>query len=687
MVQHNSSAPSTDKCLPAILLDVWIFCIPVLLVTAALKFALLRESGDITASLRLHYIQMFSGEFWESLLLLPLVMTLIGWAVKRPWRNLVYFALTQTLLLDAVVQWATFRTMGEFPSRELAGDFFTTLRNNPAFLSPGTLLDRKERLMFLLALLASLAPFLISFLPLRWIRAPWLKHYKWAFPSLAVVLIMVGLFPVRMAGANTERAGVLERTAYEVFKADESDDTFSAAELSQSPKQVYADESFPGGLQTGGANPGVAENAWVRRKVAQGTRPNVIFVVLETTGIKDYPLETADSNMPHVTALLPHSLVAEHHYSSDIESLRANFSIYTSLYDLPGQGHAQYFGKHLLDGPIRPLDALPRILANRGYVTRYYFPFLLWPKVFEEDSLHLYGFQTIRMGYNLPVSNDPQEELAQWNRLTVLSSPAEKMQAERNMYETAMKDISEFHAKGTPFFVAIVASIGHAPYSDVRPQEEISRDPNPSRKVLIDNLARFQDGLIGELVEKLKQSDLFDNTILLVTGDHGPRTRLDDPNLDLVFANDESYHVPLIVHYPALFEKTVVINRTTSHIDITPTILDMMGLGSNKYMQEGMSMFDPAIENRITYLLGQHLRGFDSAYYRGKFLMYSYDREAAYLNNTFQFGPANQIDVPTADPDTKRMYKALMDLRHVQELWISYLRHPEHTSLIGKDAD
>jgi len=572
---------------------------------------------------------MYSGDFWESLVILPAFMIVTGLVFSGAWRRVVYFLVAEIIVLDAIVQVATFREMGEFPSRELASDFLVTLRSNPAFLSPNNLLDRKEQLAFLIATVTTILSLVISYWLLPRIRPIWLTHYKWAFPVVGMFLLVVGMPPFRLAGSAAGRAGVLERTGAEVLKPDELDEVLSAEELRRSPKEVYERLNFPAGVPSveGGTHFALSR-----------TKPNVIFIVLETTGSKDYPISGPDCKMPHVASLLPRSLLAQRHFSTDIESLRANFSIYTSLYDLPGQGHAQYFGRHLLlGGPIRPLDALPKILSDRGYVTKYYFPFLLWPKAFEEDSLHLYGFQSIFTGYNVAVSKDPQEELAEWNRLTVLSSPREKMDAERNMYQMAVNDILKLHSEQKPFFLSIVGSIGHAPFSDIRTPAEIAQNPNPERKVLIDNLATFQDQLIGTLLDALKRSDLLDNTILLITGDHGPRTRLDDPDLDLIFANEESYHVPLLIHYPAAFQKLTTISRLTSHLDIAPTILDIMGLDGSAYMQEGSSMFDPALDGRITYFLGQHLRGFDSAYYRGHFLMYSYDREATYQNNSFAF--------------------------------------------------
>jgi arylsulfatase A-like enzyme len=666
---------SDDNSFPRLLLDAWLFCIPVFLITVALKFLVTRESGDRSFSLTLLYIRMFSGEFWEALVLVPAIMIVIGRVLPDLWRRWIYFLIAEIIALDAVVHWATFRTMGEFPSRELTGDFLATLRSNPAFLSPSNLLDRKERMVFITVIVVNILPLLVSYWGLSRVRPIWLRHYKWAFPIVGVCLLIVGILPLHLAGSNMERAGVVERTAAEILKADEADEALNQDELRESPKEAYERVSFPAGVpKVQQDNPVVAAIGHALPR----TKPNVIFIVLETTGSKDYPFSGPDSKMPHVASLLEHSLVAQRHFSTDIESLRANFSIYTSLYDLPGQGHAQYFGRHLLSGGrIRALDALPQILSDRGYVTRYYFPSLLWPKAFEEDSLHLYGFQSIHTGYDVPVSNDPQQELAQWNRLTVLSSPAEKMESERHMYQMAINDIAEFNKTHKPFFLSLVASIGHAPFSDIRPPEEIAQAPNPTRKVLIDNLAAFQDQLIGALLDKLKQFNLLDDTILLITGDHGPRTRLDDPDLDLIFANEESYHVPLLIYCPAIFQKPMNVDRVTSHLDVAPTILDMMDLHSRDYMQEGASMLDAALDDRITYFLGQHLRGFDTAYYRGQFLMYSYDRQAAYLNTSFQFNEKNRIEVSASTPQVKSLSKGLMGLRHVQELWISYFRNPQ----------
>jgi arylsulfatase A-like enzyme len=640
------------------------------------KFLELRETGYVHASFSFSYLHLFGGEVWDCVIIFPAILLLAGFLFPAQWRKWAYFVLLEAVLFDGFVQWATFRELGEFPGRDLIADFFSTLKVNPGFLAPTNLLDRKEQAMLVVTICAGMVASALSWWMARRLPSPGKLLARWWIPGLAclvlVCLVLVaGWLPVGARGSNYARAGVLERTVF-AWKSSESnlrlnDSSYQVA----NPLVLFQRLSLPMGTQparAGNYTPSISK---------QSAPPNVIFIVLETAGWSDYPFSGPDCRMPHVNALLPHSLYAHRHYSTSIESLRANFSIYTSLYDLLGREPQQYFARHLVNDPAVHMDALPRILADHGYVTRYYFPSLLWPKNFEKDSLRLYGFQVVRMGRDIPVPRDAAQELEQWNRLTLNSSPAEKMSQESTMYEMAEHDVVELHAQKKPFFFALAGSIGHAPFIDIRSAADIARDPNPSRKNLVGNIAAFQDQLIGSLVDKLQQLGLLENTILMITGDHGPRTRRDDPNLDLTFANDENFHVPLLIRDPAVFSKTVEIDQITSHLDITPTILQLLGLQDSRYQKEGMSMFDPNLKNRIVFYLGQQLRGFDADSYHGLYLMHSVESEKTFVNTSFRFSAQNEVDVNRSTDDVKRLFAALQQLQTAQEAWIAYLRHPE----------
>ncbi|GLQ06594.1 alkaline phosphatase family protein [Sneathiella chinensis] len=86
------------------------------------------------------------------------------------------------------------------------------------------------------------------------------------------------------------------------------------------------------------------------------------------------------------------------------------------------------------------------------------------------------------------------------------------------------------------------------------------------------------DHHVGRLVEQLKDADLYDDTLIVVTSDHGEQ--LGDHHLmgKLGF-HDQSFHIPLIVKPPR--DKNLARGRTvdafTESVDIMPTILDLIG--------------------------------------------------------------------------------------------------------------
>ncbi len=82
----------------------------------------------------------------------------------------------------------------------------------------------------------------------------------------------------------------------------------------------------------------------------------------------------------------------------------------------------------------------------------------------------------------------------------------------------------------------------------------------------------YTDDALKEVFEAYKKQPNYDNTIFIVTGDH----RL----IPIPQRNNLSrFHVPLIMYSPML-KRTRKISGVTSHFDVTPTLLALLG---NKY--------------------------------------------------------------------------------------------------------
>ena len=99
----------------------------------------------------------------------------------------------------------------------------------------------------------------------------------------------------------------------------------------------------------------------------------------------------------------------------------------------------------------------------------------------------------------------------------------------------------------------------------------------------------FVDYAFGKFMEKLEETGLIENSIIVVYGDHGCGIDSDDL-LALYVKNDDPYssfeydtkdvHIPFAIKIPNVVTNET-ITRCVSKIDIKPTILDLLGVEDN----------------------------------------------------------------------------------------------------------
>ncbi|WP_292293634.1 sulfatase-like hydrolase/transferase [Marivita sp.] len=108
-------------------------------------------------------------------------------------------------------------------------------------------------------------------------------------------------------------------------------------------------------------------------------------------------------------------------------------------------------------------------------------------------------------------------------------------------------------------------------------------------------LATEVDHHIGRLISWLRESGQYDNTLIVLTADHGEM--LGDYGLwgKMTF-HDAAFHVPLIIRNPQSPARGAVVTAPTESTDVTPTILDCLGLDAPHSM-DGRSL-KPFLEGR-----------------------------------------------------------------------------------------
>ena len=100
-----------------------------------------------------------------------------------------------------------------------------------------------------------------------------------------------------------------------------------------------------------------------------------------------------------------------------------------------------------------------------------------------------------------------------------------------------------------------------------------------------DGAISYTDAQIAYLMDNLRQSGLLENTLIILTADHGEM--LGEHNI--YFSHQTCYEnnirVPLIIRYPELFSKKKIISCQVSLIDLAPMILEIAGIDIPHYIQ------------------------------------------------------------------------------------------------------
>ena len=310
-------------------------------------------------------------------------------------------------------------------------------------------------------------------------------------------------------------------------------------------------------------------------------RPNVVLVVLDTLradvlSVYGYPKPTS----PALDALAREGALFRQAMTTDFWTLPAHASLLTGEYPQVHQATAE---TNRLPGRV---TTLAEYLRRAGYRTRAYVS-NAW---IGEDRGFGQGFESyIETWKSSPgAANDYRFDLAG--------------------VEGAEEWIGEMAGRGEKFFLFLNLNSAHMPYSpDVLSLVDLSPEPRPIdrtrvlRKVkgmwaylggsytlsetdfeILEDLYTAEvsmvDGLVARLVDALKRLGIFDETLFIVTSDHGENLGEHGMVDHLLSMYETTIRIPLIIRHPPSFEAGSRRDELVSLIDILPTVLDLSGL-------------------------------------------------------------------------------------------------------------
>jgi arylsulfatase A-like enzyme len=304
---------------------------------------------------------------------------------------------------------------------------------------------------------------------------------------------------------------------------------------------------------------------------------NVIFVVLESTGTQFLSVYGSDyATTPHLLAEAGNSLIFRNFYSNDAYTLYSVMPLVLSNY--PGNGWTIYASEY----PHIAGTTAAQVLHDRGYRTAF----------MTSQSLDYRGLRHFfeNRGFDMVVG---AEEFQKMGVGTIVSSWG---MDDPPMFDQMLHWIDG--DPGKPFCLMAWTQQTHDPYPPGPNQKMIqlggdaTTDTGRSLNRYLNNL-RLADDQLGHLFDALRQRHLDQNTLVVITGDHGEAFGFPHPwffhgtNL-----YQEGIHVPCILWSPALFNPGGRSDAVGAHVDLNPTVFDLMGIPSPASWQ-GHSLLDP----------------------------------------------------------------------------------------------
>lgn len=142
----------------------------------------------------------------------------------------------------------------------------------------------------------------------------------------------------------------------------------------------------------------------------------------------------------------------------------------------------------------------------------------------------------------------------------------------------------------SPWFCWIHCYDPHDPYDPPEPFDTRFADS------LYDGEVAYVDQELGRLLDDMEQKELFDETLIIFTGDHGESLGQHGELTHGYLANNTTIWVPLFIIYPGL--KPARVEQYVSHTDIFPTVCDILRADKPDVLQ-GISLLPGMKGNKM----------------------------------------------------------------------------------------
>lgn len=307
-------------------------------------------------------------------------------------------------------------------------------------------------------------------------------------------------------------------------------------------------------------------------------KPNIFIVFIESfnANFVEQKASNGEEYTPNYNSWIKQGLYYENFYGQSIQTGRAHF---TSLCGLT----SGIYGKEFSQFVDKRFRCLPQILKENGYFT-------VFSKANEDVHFdNTFEFAT-KNGYDIMnsmspgCSKEPSGTCWGWGI------------RDRLFYQRAFQFLKKENTN-KPIFYTMATISSHMPFNDVPPAERrIYPDPK-DKKEKYSNAIRITDEYLKAFFEELEKSELKDNSIVILTGDHSYPMGEHRNFRNESYAYEENFKTPMLIldfrKEPKI--KPGRVSQAYSQLNMASTVLDVAGISENVHFLGG-SLLGPAPE-------------------------------------------------------------------------------------------
>jgi len=393
-------------------------------------------------------------------------------------------------------------------------------------------------------------------------------------------------------------------------------------------------------------------------------RPNIIYILADDLGYGDlssYGQELFST--PNIDKLASEGIRFTQHYSGSTVCAPSRSSLMTGMHTghTPIRGNKEWKPEGQWPMPAETYT-MAEMLKEAGYVTGAFGKWGLGYPGSEGDPNNqgfdeFYGYNCQRIAhhyYPFHIWNNQEKVVLEANKSTSRGAYGPKL-----IHEEALKFLER--NKDKEFFMFYPSLIPHAElfapekymakyrgkfdpekeYEGVDDGERLKLGPygsQPESHAAFVAMINYLDDQVGEIVAKVRELGIEDNTIIMFTSDNGPHMEggadpdYFDSNGILKGYKRDLYEggirVPMIAWWPGKIKGNATTNHVSAFWDVLPTVAEIIGVDAPKNI-DGLS-FLPVLtggeQSRHDYMYWEfHERGGRQALRQGDWKLVRYD--------------------------------------------------------------